>query len=196
KTLAINHLSAKAFWHLNNDLRFAWAAIILRLNQLVEGLDTGFGFGLTGLWRLANPFQLVPDRFLTALFFAGFLIEALGLLFQIGGIIAIIDEIAAAIEFQDPVHHIIKEIAVVGHENDVARIIHQMFFQPGDAFRIQMVGRFIEKQNRWLFKQQASQRDSALFTARQILDAPVARRATQRFHRDFQLIIERPAIDR
>src|SRR3546814_6232249 len=37
---------------------------------------------------------------------------------------------------------------------------------------------------------------AALFTAREILDAPVTGRAAQRLHRDFELIVECPAVDR
>src|SRR3546814_4677673 len=71
-----------------------------------------------------------------------------------------------------------------------------MLFQPGDAFRVEMVGRLVEQQDRRLFEQQPGQRDAALFTARQGLDARVARWAAQRFHRDFELVVEGPAVDR
>ena len=84
----------------------------------------------------------------------------------------------------------------MGNEDDVARIINEMLFEPGDAFGVEVVGRFVEQQDRRLFEQQPGQRDAALFTARQAFDAPVARRTTQRFHRDFELVVERPAVDR
>ena len=58
-----------------------------------------------------------------------------------------------------------------------------------------MVGRFVEQKDGRLLEKQAGQRDTALFTAGQVLHRPVRRRAPQRFHRDFELVIECPAID-
>src|SRR3546814_4787623 len=83
-------------------------------------------FGLTRFRRLPDPFEFVLDRLLASGVLARFLFEALALLFQIGRIIALVDEIAAAIEFEDPIHDIVEEIAVVGDEDDVARIVDEM----------------------------------------------------------------------
>src|SRR3546814_7806955 len=57
-----------------------------------------------------------------------------------------------------------------------------------------MVGRFVEKQYVRLLDQQPRERDAALLTARQAVDRPVRRRAAQRLHRDFKLVVERPAV--
>src|SRR3546814_10003743 len=54
-----------------------------------------------------------------------------------------------------------------------------MLFEPGDAFGVQMVGRFVEQQDRRLFEQQARQRDAAFFAAREIFDARVAGRSEE-----------------
>ncbi len=42
----------------------------------------------------------------------------------------------------------------MGDEDDVARIIDQMLFQPLDAFGIEMVGRLVEQQDARFFEQQ------------------------------------------
>ena len=59
-----------------------------------------------------------------------------------------------------------------------------------------MVGRFVEQQDRRLLDQQAGERDAALFTARQAGHRRIRRRAAQCLHREFELAVERPAIDR
>ena len=84
----------------------------------------------------------------------------------------------------------------MGDHQHRARIFLEVVFQPFDRLSIKVVGRFIEQQDAGLLDQQPGQRDPALFTARQVAHRPVARRAAQRFHRDFKLVVERPAIDR
>jgi hypothetical protein len=84
----------------------------------------------------------------------------------------------------------------VGDHQHRAGIFGEVVFEPVDRFRVEVVGGFVEQQDVGLLDQQAGQRDAALLTARKIVDGPVARRAAQRFHRDFELVVERPAIDR
>ena len=82
----------------------------------------------------------------------------------------------------------------MGDHQNRARIFLQVVFQPFDTFGIQVVGRFVEQKDGRLLEEKAGQRDTALFTAGQVLHRPVRRRAPQRFHRDFQLVVERPAV--
>jgi hypothetical protein len=133
---------------------------------------------------------------LLALVLALFLLEPLGLLLEIARIIALVDVVAAAIELEHPVDDIVEEVAIVGDEDDVARIVDQMLLQPGDALGVEVVGRLVEQQDVGLFEQQLGQRDAALLAAGQIVDRAVARRAAQRIHRDLELVVEAPAVDR
>ena len=123
------------------------AALLLRLDQLVERLDARLGLGLARLGALPDPLELVADRLLAALVLALFLLEALGLLLEIGRIIALVDEVFAAIELEDPVDDIVEEVAVVGDEDDVAGIVDEMLFEPLDALGVEMVGRLVEQQD-------------------------------------------------
>src|SRR5690606_9397834 len=141
-------LAAQALGDLNDNLRLAGSPVFLRLDKLVEGFDTRLRLGLAGLWRLPDPFKLVLDRLLTPGILACFLLETLALLLEIGRIIAFVDKIAAAIELEDPVYDIVEKIAVVGDQDDIARIVDEMLFEPRDAFSVEMVGRFIEQQDR------------------------------------------------
>ena len=83
--------------------RLARDVLLLRLDQLVELGDTGLGLGLAGLGALPDPLELVLDRLLAARFLALLLLEALGLLLQIGRVIALVGEVFPAIELEDPV---------------------------------------------------------------------------------------------
>ena len=71
-----------------------------------------------------------------------------------------------------------------------------MLFEPLHALGVEMVGRLVEQQDVGLLEQQPGQRDAALLAAREIVDRGVAGRAAQRVHRDLELVVERPAVDR
>jgi hypothetical protein len=60
-------------------------------------------------WASADPFELVVDRLLLARLLALLLLQPLGFLLQIAGIIGFIDVITAAIELEHPVHDIVEE---------------------------------------------------------------------------------------
>ncbi len=164
----LDHHIAETLAHRNDDLRIARLAVIGGFDQFVIGLDTRLGLGLARLGRGGNPLALAGNRLLLGGFLAAFLRHALGLGFQIGGVIALIGNAAAAVEFENPAGHIVKEVAVMGDHHHGTGIFAQMLFQPGNGFRIQMVGRLVEQQQVRLGKQQFAQRDAADFTARQI----------------------------
>src|SRR5690606_25462009 len=103
---------------------------------------------------------------------------------------------AAAINFEHPVHNIVEEVTVVGYENDVTGIIDQMLFKPRDAFRVKVVGRFVKHQDFRLVEKQTAQSHAAFLTTGQIRHGAVTGRATERFHGNFKLVIEGPAINR
>src|SRR3546814_10779372 len=107
----------------NDDLRLAGDALFLSLDELVEAFDTRLRFGLTRFRRLPDPLEPVLDRLLATGVLARFLLATLALLFEIGRIIAFVDEIAAAIEFEDPVHDIVEEVAIVGDEEDRKSVV-------------------------------------------------------------------------
>ena len=152
------------------------------------------------VWRafgaLPDPLELVLDRLLAPGFLALLLLHPLGFLLEVGRIIALVGKVFPAIELENPAHHIVEEVAVVGDHQHRARIFLEVVFEPLDAFGVEVVGRLVEQQDRRLLEQQSGERDAALFTAREIFDRPVGRRAAQRLHRDFELVVERPAVDR
>ena len=85
------------------------------------------------VWRrLGRPAGSTPARrviaFCAAGFLALFLREALGLLLEIGRVIAFVREVLAAIDLEDPAHHIVEEVAVVGDHQHRAGIFLEVDF--------------------------------------------------------------------
>ncbi len=80
----------------------------------------------------------------------------------------------------------------MGHDQDSAGIVAQMAFEPRHAFRVEMVGRFVQQQQVRLVEQQLAQRDAALFAARELADIGIVRRTAQRVHRLIDLAVEIP----
>src|SRR3546814_2102116 len=119
---------------------------MIRLPPRSTRTDTLFPF--TTLFRsaLTDPLQLLLDRLLAALFLALFLLHALGLAFKPFGVVALEGNASTAVQLQHPAHYIVQDVAVVGDETDVARIIDQMLFKPLHAFGVHMVGRFVHPQ--------------------------------------------------
>ena len=77
----------------------------------------------------------------------------------------------------------------MGDRDDGARETVQKLLQPVDAFRIQMVGRFVEQQHVGFGQQQTAQRNTALLAARQLVDFGVPRRQAQCVGGDLELML-------
>ena len=102
----------------------------------------------------------------------------------------------AAIEFQDPLGHVVQKIAVVGDGDHGAGIFLEEVLEPGHRLGVQVVGRLVEQQHVGLGQQQAAQRHAALLAAGQLADHRIPGRQAQRIGRDFELALQLPAADR
>ena len=98
-------------------------------------------------WRSAHPFQFLGDRLLARLFGRLFLLQALVLLLQPVGVVALPRNAAAAVEFEDPLGGVVEEVAVVGDRDHGAGEAGQELLQPFDRFGVEVVGRFVEQQH-------------------------------------------------
>ena len=88
------------------------------------------------------------------------------LLFQPLGVVALPRNAAAAVELEDPAGDVVEEVAVVGDDEDGARIVAQVALEPQHRFGIEVVGRLVEQQKLGLLQQQPAQRDAAALAAR------------------------------
>jgi hypothetical protein len=163
--------------------------------QILERLDTRLGLGLAGLGAGLDPLALAADGTLAGIVLAAFLLEALGLGFEVLGVVAFVRDAAATVELEDPAGDIVEEVAIVGDDHHRARIGAQMLFQPRGGFGIEMVGRFVEQQQVGLAQQQLAQCDTATLATRQLGDVGILGRAAERFHRHLDLLFEIPQIE-
>ena len=70
----------------------------------------------------------------------------------------------------------IEEIAVVRDENHRTRKIMEEIFEPKNGFGIEMIGRFVEKQEVRLRGQSTAQRHASFLSARKWSDQGIQRR--------------------
>ena len=80
----------------------------------------------------------------------------------------------------------------MGDDEDRARILAQMAFEPVDRLGVEMVGRLVEQQEVRLLEEQPAERDAAALAARERGDVGIVRRAAERVHRLLDLAVEIP----
>ena len=178
----IDHVLAEPLGHRNDDLRDRVLLGIGDLEQLLVALVARLGFRLPRLRRRRYPLAFAIERAPARLILAAFLLHALLFLMQPGGVVALVGNAAAVVELEDPAGDVVEEVAVVGDDQDGARIVAQVAFQPGHAFGVEMVGRLVEQQQVGLVEQQLAQRHAALLAAGELGDLGVVGRAAQRVH--------------
>ena len=157
------------------------------------GRDARLALGLAGARALADPFELALQAALARGLGLAFLLEPLLLLLEPAGVVAFVGNALAAIELENPAGDLVEEVAIVGHGDDGAGIVGEKALQPGDRFRVEMVGRLVEQQQVGFLQQQAAKRDAPPLAARERRDRGVARRAAQRVHRDLDGAVQFPA---
>jgi hypothetical protein len=87
-----------------------------------------------------------------------------GLLLQPVGVVALVGDALAAIQFQDPSGHVVQEVTVVGDGDDGALVIREVVLQPGHALGVQVVGGFVQQQDVRRLQQQAAQGHTTALT--------------------------------
>ena len=192
QVLEVDDVVAQPLRHRDDDLRRARPLVVLLRDEVLVALDAGLGLGLARLGRCRHPLALALQRALAGLLLAPLLLQPLLLLLQPGRVVALVRNTAAAVELEDPAGDIVEEVAVMGNDQDRARIGPQMAFQPVHRLGIEMVGRLVEQQHLGLRQQQLAQRDAALFAARQLRHVGVVGWAAQRVHRLVDLAVEIP----
>ena len=121
-----------------------------------------------------DPGQLVVQPLLQLGVLAALHGEPLGLLLQVGGVVALVGEGPAAVDLQDPLGHVVQEVPVVGDGQDRARVVRQVLLQPQHALRVEVVGGLVEQQQVGLAQQQLAQRHPAALATGQRGDRRVA----------------------
>ncbi len=187
--LELNDAAAQTLGHRNEDfLRFV-ALLVFVVAQLFKAGNTGLGLGLAPLGVLAHPFQFLLQRLGTGFFALLLLLQAVALLQQPVGVVALVGNAVATVQFQNPLGRVVQEVAVVGNGHHGAGETVQELFEPIHRFGVQVVGRLVEQQHVRLGQQQLAQRHAALFTAGQLADDGIPGRQAQRICSDLQLVL-------
>ena len=82
----------------------------------------------------------------------------------------------------------------MGDDQDGARIVAQVPFEPVHQLGVEMVGGLVEKQQVRLIEQELAQRNPAALAAGKLADVGVVRRTAQSVHRQVDLGVELPEV--
>ena len=100
----------------------------------------------------------------------------------------------AAVEFENPLRHVVQEVPVVGDRHHGARVLLQVLFQPEHALGVEVVGRLVQQQQIGLGEQQRAQRHPATLTAGKDAHLGIGRRAPKGVHGLLDLAVEVPGV--
>ena len=194
--LDLDHGVAEARPGRDGDLELAGRVLgVVGLGQqLLVGGQSSLALGLPSLRRQAHPFELTSERPLSTRAAALLAAQALQLLLQPARVVALERDAPTAIQLQDPLGHVVEEVAVVGDGHDGARVLLEEPLQPEHRFRVEVVGRLVEQEQVGVTEQQPTQRDAALLAAREGADIGIVRRAAQGVHGDVDVALEAPCI--
>ena len=161
--LQLNHRAAQTA-ACQPYLHLAPVQVNFLVLDLFVALDAGFLLGGAGLCSPAQPFQLIPEEVLPLLL-AGFLpLQAGFLLLQVVGVVAGVGVGPALVQFQYLGGCMVKEVPVMSHHQERPLAGLQILLQPGNGLAVQMVGRFIQKQQVTGLDQRRSQRQPFLLS--------------------------------
>ena len=196
ETVDLDDAVAESCSGRNHDLEFRRTAIGgFGLGvQLLVRRQPGLALGLASLGRHTHPFEFALEGATTVLVALLFAFEAITFLIEPTRVVALEREATASIEFEDPLGHVVEEVAVVGDGDDRAVILLQEPLEPVDALGVEVVGGFVEQQQVGSTEKEATQSDASPLTAGQRGDIGVVGRTAQRVHRDLDVALEAPGV--
>ena len=196
QVLGLDHDVAEARPRRDVDLDLVDLLLRVLVEQLLVGVEARLALGLAGPRRQPDPLQLALQRALAPAL--GLLLERepLLLLLEPRRVVAFPRDAAAAIELEDPAGDVVEEVAIVRDRDDRARVVLEVLLEPGHRLGVEVVGRLVEEQQVGLLQQQPAQRDAAALAAGELRHRRVGRRAAQRVHRELELRVEIPGVQR
>lgn len=81
--------------------------------------------------------------------------ESLGLLLEVGRVVALVRVEAASVDLGDPLRDVVEEVAVVGDGDDGAGVALEVLLEPEDGLGVEVVGGLVEQQQVGLLQEQA-----------------------------------------
>ena len=166
------------------------------VEQLLVGVEARLALGLTRARRHADPLELALQRLLTLALGLLLLGQPLLLLVEPRGVVALPRDALAAIELENPLGRVVEEVAVVRHRHHGALVFLEEPFEPRHRLGVEVVRGLVEQQQVRRLEQQPAERHAAALAARQRRDVGLRRRAAQRVHRELELRVDFPGVER
>ena len=177
------------------DLLEVELAVLVRLGgHLLIPCQAGTGLRLAGAGARPDPLKLVVEALAELGVLLPLDLDAGRLRLQVGGVVALVGEGAAAVELEDPLRDVVQEVPVVRDGDDGAGVALQVLLQPQHGLGVQVVGGLVEQQQVGLLKEQLAERYPAPLATGEGADLRVPRRAAQRVHRLLKLAVEIPRV--
>ena len=133
--------------------------------QRLVGVEAGLRLVAPRAGVEPNPLELLVDRALADALLLLLLLQPGALLLEPARVVALVGDAASAVELEDPAGDVVEEVAIVGDGYDGALVVLEVALEPGDRFRVEVVGRLVEQQQVGLAQEKAGKRDAALFSA-------------------------------
>src|SRR5262249_54922604 len=150
------------------------------LQQVLVVRDARLRLRLPRARRHAHPLELALQRAPSRRLLLLLLGEALLLLVEPRGVVALPRNALPAVELEDPAGDVVEEVAVVRDRDDRALVLLQMPLEPRDRFGVEVVRRLVEEEQIGLPQEHLAERDAAALAARELGDVGVGRREAKR----------------
>ena len=192
--LRLDNLVAQTWAIGDEDLQLFFAVFLLLAQHLLVGVETRLTLGLSGLGCHVGPLQLAFQRLASLRSLLLLLHHALGLLVEPRRVVAMPGDALATVELQDPLAHIVEEVAVVGNGNHRALILLEVLLEPVDTLGVEVVGGLVEQQHVGLLQQQAAEGHASALTTREVGNGQVALWAAKGGHGAVELRVHVPRV--
>ena len=153
--------------------------------QLFIGRHTSLPLRLAGFGRHVDPVQFMLQCTLTFAFRLLFNAQAFLLLLKPGGVVPFPWDAITAVEFQNPASDVVQKVTIMRNRDDRALVVLQVVLQPGDRFRVQVVGWLVQEQDIRFGQKQPGQRHTPPLPSREHRNRHVGRWAIERAHCQF-----------
>ena len=164
-------------------------------HHLVVALQTCAAFRLTRLRGRAHPLEFFGKALRQPLVALLLRRQACGLRLEVGGVVALVGVQMPAVDLADPLGHVVQEVAVVRDGEHRSLVLVEELLEPQDRLGVQVVRRFVQKQQVRRLKQQAAERHAPAFAAGEHVHRHIGVGALQRVHRLRELAVQIPAVD-
>ncbi len=178
----------------DEDLRRPDLLPLVGTQEVLVGVDPGLPLGMPGPRRHAHPLQLPLQSPLPGALLLLLNPEPLPLLLQPGGVVALPWNPPPPVQLQDPLGHVVQEVAIVGDGHHGPRVLGQVPLQPGHGLGIQVVRGLVQQQHVRSFQEHPAEGHPPPFPSGQGRHVRISRRKAEGVHGHLQLPVQVPGV--